>query len=86
MLQEIKFTTPGYSGIDNIYSVGLNGDEKISKITSVRIGAYDPVVSKDGKELVLVEFSDKGNLLTKVDLRTIDQAGTFTYVEPSQTE
>ncbi len=71
-----------YSGIDNIYSVNTNGDKKITKISSVRIGAYEPVVSKNQKELVMVEFSDMGSLLTKMDLASTQTEKGFTYVEP----
>ncbi len=71
-----------YSGIDNIYSVNTNGDKKIKQITSVRIGAYEPTVSKNNKELVMVEPTDMGGLLTKLDLNKAITNKTFTYVEP----
>ncbi len=76
------YYSAGYSGIDNIYSVNTNGDQKISKISSVRIGAYEPVVSKNQKELVMVEYTDMGTLLTKMDLSKNKAEENFSYVEP----
>ncbi len=71
-----------YSGIENIYAVSLNGDKKLRKISSVRVAGAEPTVSKDNKELVLVEFTDMGSILTEMDLTKNANKEEFTYVEP----
>lgn len=62
------YYSASYSGIDNIYELSLNGDRKINQITSVRIGAYMPDVSEDGTTLIMCEQTEKGRLLTELEL------------------
>lgn len=56
----------GYSGIDNIYAIDLSGANGIRQITSVPVGAYDPDISIDGKQIVMSEFTDMGHQLTSI--------------------
>ena len=45
----LLFNSPA-TGIDNIYAIDLNTNERF-QVTSSRLGAYNPAVSKDGKTL-----------------------------------
>ncbi len=83
VVDDTVYFAASYSGIDNIYAVKTNGDKEITKISSVRIGAYEPAVSKNKKELVMVEYSDMGSVLTKMNLPKTD-TGKFTYIEPNK--
>ena len=58
----------GYSGIDNIYSVNLDGTKKITQITSVKIGVYTPDISPDNSKLLVSELSKMGNNLSELKL------------------
>ncbi len=81
------YYTSSYSGIDNIYSVNTSGDKKITPISSVKIGAYSPTVSKDQKRLIMTEFSDMGNLLTEMNLSKLEKSQqVFSYKEPIDME
>lgn len=62
------YYSASYSGIDNIYELSLAGDRKINQITSVKIGAYMPAISEDGATLIMCEQTEKGRLLTELDL------------------
>ena len=59
------FFTASFSGIDNIYFTDLNGSKNVNQVTSVPIGAFDPTVSPDGKEVTFTEFTDMGYVLSK---------------------
>ncbi len=77
------YYTSSYSGIDNIYAVNTSGNKKITQISSVKVGAYQPAVSSNKQQLVMVEFSDMGTLLTKMNLNEVaPQQQPFTYKEP----
>lgn len=54
------YFTSSYSGIDNIYSVGLSGNKTLKKISSVKVGAYYPIVSKKEKKIIYSEFTSNG--------------------------
>ncbi len=60
--------TSSYSGIDNIYSVDLDGSKIITQLTSARIGAYQPDISSDGKTIIFSEFTEKGYVLSSLDI------------------
>ncbi|MBS9782379.1 MAG: hypothetical protein KGV43_01090 [Arcobacter sp.] len=78
------YFSSSYSGIDNIYSVSTNGDKIIKKISSVKIGAYEPSISLKQKELVMVEYSPMGKYLSKMDLSKNNTDKIFRYIEPKQ--
>ncbi len=56
--------TASYSGIDNIFSVDLDGSRTITQLTSAKIGAYQPDISSDGEALIFSEFTEKGYVLS----------------------
>ncbi|MBA4850695.1 hypothetical protein [Emticicia sp. BO119] len=60
-----------FSGINNIYAVNLNGDKQITQLSSVRIGATLPAISKDEQKLVMVEMTAMGRQLTHSDVKSI---------------
>jgi hypothetical protein len=64
------YFTGSFSGIDNIFRVALNGEEKIEQISSVPLGAYFPSVSADGKQLVFSEFDELGYYPVSLNLKT----------------
>ena len=83
VVNESVYFSASLSGIDNIYTVSLNGDKLIRKLSSVKIGAYEPTVSKDGITIVMGEFTDMGYVLTKQKLEEEDfKKQAFSYVEP----
>lgn len=63
------FFTGGYTGIDNIYAV-LVSTQEVFRVTSVRFGAYYPVVSPDGKKLMFSEYTADGYRLKEMELST----------------
>ncbi|RYU97525.1 hypothetical protein [Emticicia agri] len=63
-----------FSGINNIYAVNLNGDKQITQLSSVRIGATLPAISKDEKKLAMVEMTAMGRQLTQLDVKSIGNA------------
>ncbi|HEY1055878.1 MAG TPA: hypothetical protein VGE24_12105, partial [Emticicia sp.] len=72
-----------FSGINNIYAVNLNGDKKIEQLSSVRIGATLPAISKDEKKLAMVEMTAMGRQLTQLDVKSI---GSPKLAEPVDME
>jgi hypothetical protein len=61
------YFSAGYTGIDNIYAIDVS-TKKIAAVTSVRFGAYQPVVSADGSELTFSEYTADGYRLKKMVL------------------
>ena len=53
------YYSAGTSGINNIYAERIS-DRTIFQITSVRFGAFEPVVSADGKSLLYSEYTADG--------------------------
>jgi hypothetical protein len=68
-----------FSGINNIYAVNLNGDKQIIQLSSVRIGATLPAISKDEKKLAMVEMTAMGRQITQLDVKSI---GNTKLTEP----
>jgi len=61
------FYSAGYTGIDNIYAIDLSTKE-IFKITDVRFGAFEPVVSGDGRKLLFSEYTADGYRVREMNL------------------
>ncbi len=57
----------GYTGIDNIYAVKISSGE-VFRITSVRFGAYEPVVSPDGSKILYAAYTADGYKIREMDL------------------
>jgi hypothetical protein len=57
-----------HTGINNIFAVKL-GESDIYQVTSVKLGAFQPAVSKDGKKLIYSEFTAMGHDLMEADLK-----------------
>lgn len=83
--EDAVFFSASYTGIDNIFSVSLNGNQQINQLTSVKVGAYQPDISSDGQTLVMSEYTDKGYILTSL---TISEAlhTPIELIEPSNME
>ena len=64
----LVYFTASFSGINNIYVVGLHGDKQIRQLSSVRIGADMPAISNDGQSLALIEQTTMGTQLTSLPL------------------
>ncbi len=85
VVDDMVYFSSSYSGIDNIYSVNTSGDKIIKKISSVKIGAYEPSISANKKELIMVEPSSMGQYLSKMTLnKTNNENNSFKYIEPKQ--
>jgi len=83
--RDVVYFCAGYSGINNIYAVGLNGGQVIKQITSVKIGADMPAVSGDEKTLVMSEFKYMGHEITQMDF-DISAARVISFEEPAKME
>jgi hypothetical protein len=80
--QSVYFTA-AFSGINNIYAVGLHGDKQIRQLSSVRIGAEMPAVSKDGKSLALITQTTMGKQLVSLPINENALASSpIKWVEP----
>ncbi len=64
--QDLVYFTSSFSGINNIYTVNINGDKQIRQMTSVRIGADMPAVSVDRQQLALIEQTEMGKQLSSL--------------------
>ena len=53
------YFSAGYTGIDNIYALKITSG-KIYQVTSVRFGAYEPVISENGKKLLYSHYTPDG--------------------------
>lgn len=56
---EYIFFSAGFTSINNIYALHLES-RKIFQVTTVRFGAFEPVVSDDGKRLIFSEYTADG--------------------------
>jgi len=64
------YFTASFSGIDNIYGLALTNEiKKIKQITSVKVGAYMPSITRNSAEILYSEFTKKGYKLYKIDLK-----------------
>ncbi len=77
--EAILFNSP-VSGIDNIYAIDLNSKEQF-QVTSRKFGAYNPVLSADGKTLAFNDFTQNGHrivttILDKSQWKKIEQVTT----------
>ena len=77
------YYTASFSGIDNIYRTPLDGSQRVEQLTSVKIGAYAPDISPDGQELVFTEHTQRGTIISKMDLGE-PVIKDFAIVEPSE--
>ncbi|HFA50631.1 MAG TPA: hypothetical protein ENJ95_16615, partial [Bacteroidetes bacterium] len=59
------FFNASFSGIDNIFYTDLGGSKNIYQVTSVPIGAFEPSISQDGKEVLFTEFTEMGYVVSK---------------------
>ncbi|MBS1637574.1 MAG: hypothetical protein JST26_16785 [Bacteroidetes bacterium] len=78
-----------FSGINNIYSVGLSGDKQIKQITTVKVCAEMPNVTEDENNLVMAEYTYMGWQLSQVRLNDDTVAAhikTIQVVEPMEME
>ncbi len=78
--KQVVFSS-SYTGIDNIFSVDLDGSKKLTQLTSAKIGAYQPDISEDGERIIFSEFTEKGYVLSSLELSESLQKG-FTPIEP----
>ncbi|WP_139958517.1 TolB family protein [Flavicella sediminum] len=61
------YFTASFSGIDNIYVLK---DQIIKQISSVKVGAYTPNISPEGK-IIYSDFTENGHQISELDLRDI---------------
>ncbi len=73
--KEYVYYSSGYSGIDNIYAVNVNGNKKVFKISSVKVGAYMPSVNEKETNLFFSEFNRMGYSLSTqtLNITSIDE-------------
>lgn len=61
------YYSASFNQIDNIYRSPLDGSKSIEQITSVKIGAYEPDLSSDGKTLIYKEHILHGSQVSRLD-------------------
>lgn len=71
------YFTGSYTSINNIFAV-KKGSKQVYQVSSVRLGAFYPSVSPDGKTLLMSEFTHKGYDVSKMplnpgDWKTVDE-------------
>lgn len=79
--QHIYFTA-SFSGIDNIYSLDLNGNKNLKQISSVSVGAYFPSISKNEEKIIFSEFTTKGYKIHEQEIKK----NTSLYSNPNLEE
>jgi hypothetical protein len=79
------YYTASYSGINNIHVVDLNGKQNIQQITSVKINAEMPALSKDKNTLLYSDYTPKGSQLVTQNLQDIKKIKPV-ILEPSEME
>jgi len=79
--QNDVYFNASFSSIDNIYRTDLGGSKRISKVTSVPVGAFEAEVSQDGQTLFFTEFTKQGYVISKQSLMKVAQP-EFTVKEP----
>ncbi|QZE14425.1 hypothetical protein K4L44_00740 [Halosquirtibacter laminarini] len=68
------YFSASYSGTDNIYSTGLSGNKKITQISNVKVGAYNPVIVNN--KLIYGDYTFKGEKLKSMDPSYVANANT----------
>ena len=61
------YFSAGHTGINNIYASNITTGD-IFQVTSVRFGAFEPVVSDDSKKLFYSEYTADGYRIQKIDI------------------
>ena len=74
-----------YSGINNIYTVPLDGSKEIKQVTSVKISAETPSLSTDETTLFMSEFDVMGFKITAQPIHP-EQAKSIVIREPVDME
>ncbi|MDW7692215.1 hypothetical protein R9C00_14260 [Flammeovirgaceae bacterium SG7u.111] len=62
---DFVYFSGAYTGVNNIFAVRASSGD-VYQLTANKIGAYEPTVSADGKDLVFTEFTAKGYKLKKI--------------------
>ncbi|MFK7980122.1 MAG: TolB family protein [Saprospiraceae bacterium] len=76
------YFTASFSGIDNIYSIDITKNAKITQLTSVKIGSFFPALSLDNQQLVFSEFTDMGYTLSSQNIGNQRNAQSIKIVAP----
>lgn len=62
------YFSASFNQIDNIFRVPTDGSKKIEQLSSVKFGAYDPVVSDDGKTIYYSETILNGQKVSALNI------------------
>lgn len=90
LTQNRCYYSASYNGIDNIYSVDLQGRQEIHPITHSTFGVYDPFIDVKSNQLLMQQVSWKGSEIISMPLNECvdfqkqhcNTHRTFTYTEP----
>lgn len=84
----LVFFSGGFTGINNIYAIDIS-ENKMYKVTDVRFGAFDPVISHDGQRLLFSEYTADGYRVKEIKLNkndwtqfSIDTKSDLNFHEP----
>ncbi len=64
------FFSSGIGGIENIHAIGLSDRQRV-RLTDERFGAYDPVISPDGTQLLYTAYTADGYRLRSLALEPL---------------
>lgn len=84
------YYSASYSGIDNIYSVDLQGRQNIHLITYSTLGVYDAFIDVNSSQLLMQQVSWKGSEIISMPLNECvdfqkhhcNRSRSFKYIEP----
>lgn len=80
---KMVYFTSSFSGIDNIYRVGLSGNLQIEQLTSLPIGGYYPTLSFNNNQLFFSEFTHMGYELSRLNMtKNAPRQRSITIEEP----
>jgi hypothetical protein len=65
---EYVYFSGAHTGINNIFAVKTSESNILYQITSVKLGAFQPAISPDGKKLIYSDFTPQGYDLREINL------------------
>ncbi len=64
---DLLYFSGGHTGIDNIYALRISSGQAF-QVTSVRFGAYEPMVSENGRKLVYSQYTANGYEIAETEM------------------
>ena len=81
--KEHVYYSASYSGINNLFSVTLDGTKIIKQLSSVKFGMMAPFVNENEDSVYFTQLGFMGNRIDKMAINN-KTANTYSIIEPSQ--